>query len=421
MAVYDILPTENLKWDDIRDTLNANGGVVSNVAETAFHSSANVNKWSKCKPVRLKQDFTDHSSNWYKANDGNCGFGGLSLYDSNTIMTAYKNGDTWEYLLPRGGADEPFRLGDFREYYTKAIPFIRTGLKKDNSYKANTAGTGLVAFEFDATPEEHSIQLKDFDNSTFYPLANAKIAAFICYGNPLSSDISAQVKSIQYGDVISSKNKPTITLDFNKIQLGSYYVVFAMSYEAQNISYMTIPDPTEDNYIMVVVTNENDPLFGTKAVFSRIGFEANGIEANTPLTNIEYFANAYSPYFQSLKLFERGQLSLEFDINTLKAEQDYTIPNADNFIVRLRRVLGDDGGYINNMKVVKINDSSPSFPYVCKKGTNTKVLLQNNFGDAVIGSDIQDGWNNLSLYDKRYQYDSAIDNLDISVDIPPYK
>ena len=252
-------------------------------------------------------------------------------------------------------------------------------------------------------------------------MADAKIAAFICYGNPLSGDISAQVKSIQYGDVISSKNKPTITLDFNKIQLGSYYVVFAMSYEAQNVSYMTIPDPTEDNYIMVVVANENDPLFGAKAVFSRIGFEANGIEANIPLTNIEYFANAYSPYFQSLKLSERGRLSLEFDINTLKAEQDYTIPNADNFIVRLRKVLGDDGGYINNMKVVKINDSSPSFPYVCKKGTNTKVLLQNNYGDAVIGSDIQDGWNNLSLYDKRYQYDSAIDNLDISVDVPPYK
>lgn len=30
MAVYDILPTENLKWDDIRDTLNAGGGVVDN-------------------------------------------------------------------------------------------------------------------------------------------------------------------------------------------------------------------------------------------------------------------------------------------------------------------------------------------------------------------------------------------------------
>ena len=36
MAVYNILPTTNLKWDDIRDTLNAGGGSVTNVVSTAF-------------------------------------------------------------------------------------------------------------------------------------------------------------------------------------------------------------------------------------------------------------------------------------------------------------------------------------------------------------------------------------------------
>lgn len=34
MAVYNILPSTNLKTEDIRDTLNANGGSVSNVSNT---------------------------------------------------------------------------------------------------------------------------------------------------------------------------------------------------------------------------------------------------------------------------------------------------------------------------------------------------------------------------------------------------
>lgn len=53
MAVYEILPATNLKWDDIRDTLNANGGNVNNMAITAFQSGANIQRWAKYKPVVL--------------------------------------------------------------------------------------------------------------------------------------------------------------------------------------------------------------------------------------------------------------------------------------------------------------------------------------------------------------------------------
>ena len=34
--VRDVIPTENVTYDDIRDTLNANGGNVNNSAVTAF-------------------------------------------------------------------------------------------------------------------------------------------------------------------------------------------------------------------------------------------------------------------------------------------------------------------------------------------------------------------------------------------------
>lgn len=118
MAVYEILPTTNLKWDDIRDTLNANGGNVNNSAVTAFQSSANINKWSKYKPVRLNQPFPSYDTYW-KAQNGYCGLvpakcGADWISDIQTLE--------WEYELPRGGESESYRLGDYRGYSPKALP-----------------------------------------------------------------------------------------------------------------------------------------------------------------------------------------------------------------------------------------------------------------------------------------------------------
>lgn len=57
MAVYDVIPTSNVKFDDIRDTLNSKGGSVSNDTRTAFKTTSGIAKWSKKKPVRLQIDF----------------------------------------------------------------------------------------------------------------------------------------------------------------------------------------------------------------------------------------------------------------------------------------------------------------------------------------------------------------------------
>lgn len=85
MAVYEILPTTNLKWDDIRDTLNANGGNVNNSAVTAFQSSANINKWSKYKAVRLNENFPSYDT-YYTVQDGLCGFGGFEMFDQTSLL-----------------------------------------------------------------------------------------------------------------------------------------------------------------------------------------------------------------------------------------------------------------------------------------------------------------------------------------------
>lgn len=161
MAIYEILPTENLKTADIRDTLNANGGNVSNVIYTFFTPSANINMWSKYKPVPLTEDFPDFASNWWKGNSGNCG---ISIPQYNSMDDIYNatvgttNG--WMYTLPTGGSYEPFRLGDFRGYDPNAKPpFKAFNFPEKASLNANITAT----FEYNPNTEYSSrLQISDF-------------------------------------------------------------------------------------------------------------------------------------------------------------------------------------------------------------------------------------------------------------------
>lgn len=119
MAVRDILPETNLTWDDVRDTLNANGGIVGdNSFSSAFKDTANIDMWSKHKPVRHLKLFPTDYGYLKEAKYG------LAIP---SIVQPVNNGeltnDVWEYELPRIGTDA-LRLGDFRKYNPKAIPCV---------------------------------------------------------------------------------------------------------------------------------------------------------------------------------------------------------------------------------------------------------------------------------------------------------
>lgn len=111
MAVQTILPTTNLKWDDIRDTLNANGGSVTNDVASAFSTNANINMWAKNKPDNVAKDFDITDTDRANAN--------------HNFIVVYKDGYKpnevyWRFATPTA----PFRLGDFRGYNPKALPPI---------------------------------------------------------------------------------------------------------------------------------------------------------------------------------------------------------------------------------------------------------------------------------------------------------
>lgn len=174
--IRDIIPTQNVTWDDIRDTLNAGGGSVTNVVSTAFSKSAKINKWSKYKPVRLNQDFPDYATYW-KAQDGYCGLVPAKC-GADYITDSQKE---WVYNLPRGGSSEPYRLGDFRGYNPNALPqytpIFPTTAYANDSFDVLFSEMGVV--------NESTLKFKeltDFINDEFYISCVARV--------PYSSDSS---------------------------------------------------------------------------------------------------------------------------------------------------------------------------------------------------------------------------------------
>lgn len=105
MAVKAVLPSSNLTWDDIRDTLNANGGAVTNDIRTAFLDTAKINIWSFYKPHHAIINFPSSVPNAVDAK------GGLYL---DTVNKEIK----WN--KPTGGAGSPYRLSDFCGYQKDA-------------------------------------------------------------------------------------------------------------------------------------------------------------------------------------------------------------------------------------------------------------------------------------------------------------
>ena len=120
---HRLLNKTNLKASEIRDALAAGGGVVSNNTLTFFKRDANVNFWSKYKPVTVingpefVQDFNPNEEyyepNWWKSKDGNCGVNVQATNGITMFIANMRDGNYgWEYVLP----ENPYRLGDFRNY-----------------------------------------------------------------------------------------------------------------------------------------------------------------------------------------------------------------------------------------------------------------------------------------------------------------
>lgn len=127
MAYSNGIITAPVHIDDIRAAL----GEVSTDLGTLC-TSPKIKEWSMAKPVRLAAPFptsgTIPGSPWWRA-DGACGFDipytnyyPLDGSAPTELINICKQG--WTYQRPTGGAQSPYRMGDFRGYDNRAVaPF----------------------------------------------------------------------------------------------------------------------------------------------------------------------------------------------------------------------------------------------------------------------------------------------------------
>lgn len=173
-----VIPNKNVNLaTNVRDVLSGAGGSVSNDTTSFFKPAAKINHWSKHKPLSMTvnfcQDFdssrADYDADWWKGEDDFCGFKPKSIASTTQLLTLVK-GDLngWEYVLPSGGANSPYRLGDFAGYDSDAQPMIQAFYVPAEVSIRQT--TGISATAFIPTKNNRSITLSDLSAiGNYYP------------------------------------------------------------------------------------------------------------------------------------------------------------------------------------------------------------------------------------------------------------
>ena len=243
-----VIPNENVDVAYIGQVLIDNGGSVNiNDPLTYFTPDAKIDIFSKIKPVVLKvnfcQDFDstkpDYYPEWWKGTSGNCGiqFKNVSPTELPNVVDGALNG--WEYQLPQGGENAPFRLGDFCGYDPDAKPFVE-GFSLSRDTVSNKSGSTFTV-NFIQTPNETkptSLTFADFGASlaNYYPavyLCKGSLGYFISasqtVGNGMGLMVSVPTNGLDTGEwdvytFLSEKQIPVLST-LGSIALGYCYTI----------------------------------------------------------------------------------------------------------------------------------------------------------------------------------------------------
>jgi len=214
---------------DVRDTLNANGGTVGNNLTSFFTTSANINKWSKKKPVDYNKTAPLTEQEFKLANYGLSNYYlGRTMTPKQLMDAAIAGTDFYPYVLPSGGASSPYRLSDFCEYNTKAEPpYI--------------------------TQAPSSVEPTYFPSSVGYAL----------YLNPGQNSEIKITDLASFEDVIGLVSKMGVLWTAGD---GIYYLYYSSSMDVEEGIYLDIPIQKEGTYHFIAVWFNWDVVEGNNEV-----------------------------------------------------------------------------------------------------------------------------------------------------------
>lgn len=243
MAVHDVIPKSNISLADIRDTLNEkNGASATNIISTFIDEDSNLNQWARYKPLKGGADFYStlaayeayaKTINWGLKPPSGASYTGTSIKPEKIKELA---GKSWIYDKPELPTDK-FRVGDFRGYYPKAVPFIQTWPSTIDVNKV-VSNYGYIGIDTDPDNSEYNLQASDFSNAgTVYDLKKTKLVAVVL-------DSSGTTKlSLESSDYILDSNGETqgiqLAINCSNLSSGTYNVYVVLKYNNGSSSSST--------------------------------------------------------------------------------------------------------------------------------------------------------------------------------------
>ena len=339
MAVLTQIPKTNISVVDIKDTLNANGGSVSNDTTTFFTTSAKINPWSKHKPVPLSstfcQDFDssrtyDYDDDWWKGNDGKCGLSWSDQFTTSQIEQLKTA--NWSYTPP--SSSYPRRLGDFAGYIVSKNPPIATRITSSKIDVDQTLGTWTF---------EPDIYTKNYNELTIYDFDLSLSDWYLC---ALVSGSGGGWNRYIGDKVLTSGCKVDVNL--NELSIGEHTVILCLA-RSKDGNFMPLPSDNDNKTTFTLnVQYVNDLAIDFVGLsWSRTGTyypleDYNDIEKGFSSSNIVWFQ-------LSIKKMKAGVTSI--NDNTIVGESESWQGE------RISRTL-DDWLYNSNKQMVQSIDIS---------------------------------------------------------------
>ena len=233
------LPDSNISVAMVKAEL---GAATNDVGQLCIHP--NVNMWSKWKPVRFNSVSPITQANLEAVNYG---IGWKSYASIDAVKTAYENREeVINYNKPRGGLyNEPYRLGDFRNYEHSAIQPIAGASVTQQAQNIAGGQTKIVGSVFiNGIPKTGEIGWEDLN------FGGRKLAMALYSGDDLIKTAVANNSGDMYVEMDTRSPLPVLST-------GTYnaFLFFTNAAGTTTSSLRGIPNHLRFGYRVSVVSN----------------------------------------------------------------------------------------------------------------------------------------------------------------------
>ena len=266
--VQEIIPSTNIKLEDIRDTLNDAGGSVNNTLGSFFNMEGNqaqLNMWSKFKPIHHSSSVALTEAQYAAANYG-VGFPSPTNFSQSLSVIQSVCAKDWTYNYPKGGSSSPYRLSDFRNYYANAKPPIQI---VGNGFEVNKVVSSVLNIYADIDPDNSAYNLQGTDlNQGGINLKYCSLYGCIADGGTVKAWLQASGTLL---DSSGNINVTYITYNCRSLSNITYKVYLCLKYADGTNTYL-YPLPANDTFDLKVISDTAAVGVAIKSAFDDVSF-----------------------------------------------------------------------------------------------------------------------------------------------------